>query len=194
MNELKITLSVALCLFVINQAQAQRYLPGQKGLQFTAGTVNGFNLNPQSSDFAFHTGIAFSSYTKSGNRWVFGGEYLEKRYPYKDLCLPQSQFTAEGGYYLKFLSDGSKTVFFSLGTSLLGGYETVNWDQKQLFDGATINNKDGFLYGAALTFETEIFLADRLVLLINVRERLLAGSSVGKFNTQFGIGLRFMIN
>ena len=192
MKRIMIILTVALCLF--SQAQAQRYLPKQKGLQFTAGTVNGFNLNPQSPDFAFHAGAAFSSYTKNGNRWVFGGEYLEKQYPYNDLCLPQSQFTAEGGYYLKFLSDGSKTVFFSLGASVLAGYETVNWNKKQLADGATVQNQDGFLYGGALTFETEIFLSDWLVLLVNVRERVLGGSSVGLFNTQPGIGLKFILN
>jgi hypothetical protein len=193
MNKSVIISFIALCLTCF-QAQAQRYLPGQKGLQFTAGTVNGFNLNPQNSDFAFHAGTAFSYYTKNGNRWVFGGEYLEKRYTYKDLSLPQIQFTAEAGYYLKFLSDGSKTVFFSLGLSAMTGYETVNWDKKQLSDGATINNKDGFLYGGALTLETEIYLSDWLVLLVNVRERLLGGSSVGLLNTQPGIGLKFILN
>jgi len=192
MKQFLIILTVTLCLF--SQAQAQRYLPGQKGLQFTAGTVNGFNLNPQSSDFSFHAGAAFSSYLKNGNRWVLGCEFLEKQFSYKELSLPQTQFTAEGGYYLKFLSDGSKTVFFSLGASVLAGYETVNWNEKKLADGATINNKDGFLYGGAITFETEIFLTNWLVLLVNVRERLLGGSSVGLLNTQPGIGLKFIIN
>jgi len=182
----------ALCLSF--QAQAQRRLPGQKGLQFTAGTVNGFNFSPQNLDFAFHAGAAFSSVTKNGDHWAFGGEYLEKRYPYKDLSLPQSQFTAEAGYCLKFLSDGSKTVFSALGASVLGGYETVNWNKKKLPDGATLQNKDGFLYGGALTLETEIFLCDRIVLLVNVRERLLGGSSVGLFNTAVGLGLKFIIN
>jgi hypothetical protein len=176
------------------QAQAQRYLPGQKGIQLTAGTVNGLMLNPKSNDFAFHAGAAFSSYTKHGNRWVFGGELLEKRFPYKDLVLPQTQFTAEAGYYLNFLSDGSKTFFLSVGLSALAGYETINWDKKRLPDGATIQNKDAFLYGGAITLETEIFLTDWLVLLINARERCLGGSTVGLFNTQFGLGIKCIIN
>jgi hypothetical protein len=179
--------AVVLCLSVLHQAQAQRYLPGQKGLQLTAGTVNSFQND-------FHGGVAFSVYTKNGNRWIFGGEYLEKGHSYKNLSLPQSQFTAEAGYYLKFLSDRSKTVFFSLGASGLAGYETVNWGKKQLSDGATINNRDAFLYGGALTLETEIFITDWLVLLVNVRERLLGGSSVGLLNTQMGLGLKFIIN
>ena len=180
---------LAPCLSVF-QAQAQRYLPRQKGLQITAGTVNGFKLNP----LAFHAGAAFSFYTKHGNRWVFGSEYLEKRYRYKDLKLPQTQFTAEAGYYLKLFSGGRKTFFFSLGASVLLGYETVNWNKKKLADGATINHKDGFLYGGALTVEAEIFITDWLVVLVNVRERVLGGSSVGLFYTQPGIGLKFIIN
>ncbi|KAA6311433.1 hypothetical protein EZS27_037435, partial [termite gut metagenome] len=194
MKKLYLILMFALCFAFTGGAYAQRYLPGQRGLQITAGTVNGFNLNTKSDDFAFHVGTAYSTYTKNGNRWVLGGEFMEKCHSYKKKCLPQAQFTAEGGYYLKFLSDASKTLFLSLGTSALGGYETVNWNKKLLSDGATIKNKDAFLYGAALTLEAEIYLADRVVLLANVRERLLAGSSVGKFNTQVAIGIKWIIN
>ena len=192
MNRLVVFLFLfCLCGF---QGWAQRYLPGQRGLQFTTGTVNGFGLDVNSPCFAFHAGTAFSVYTKNGNRWVFGGEYLEKRFRYRDWSIPQSQFTAEAGYYLKFLSDGSKTLFLSFGASVLAGYETVNWNKKVLADGASLNNRGGFLYGGALTLETEIFLCDRIVLLVNVRERLLGGSSVGLFNTQPTVGLKFIIN
>jgi hypothetical protein len=95
---------------------------------------------------------------------------------------------------LKFLSDWHKTFFLSAGASALAGYETVNWDDKLLPDGATVNNRDVFLYGGALTLEAEIYITDRIVLLANVRERLLAGSSAGKFNTQSGIGIKYIIN
>jgi len=195
MKRLIVILStLALCFALSGGAYAQRYLPGQRGLQFTAGTVNGVNLDIKSNDFAFHAGAALSTYTKHNDRWVFGFEYLEKRYPYKDISLPQAQFTTEGGYYFKFLSDGSKTVFLSLGASALAGYETINWNKQLLSDGASLQNKDAFLYGGALTLEMETFLTDWAVLLLNVRERLLFGSSVGKFNTQLGLGIKFMLN
>ena len=179
---------IALCI-AVSELSAQRYLPGMRGLQVTAGTVNG--LNPEDG---FHSGIAFSQYTKRADRWVFGAEYLEKRHPYKEISIPQSQFTVDAGYYLKFLSDPRKTFFLSIGASATAGYESINRNDKLLFDGATINNKDAFLYGGALTLEAETYLADRIVLLVNVRERLLAGSSVGKLNTQFGLGIKFIIN
>jgi hypothetical protein len=160
-----------------------------RGLQVTAGTVNSLNPEP-----GFHAGIAFSQYTKHADRWVFGAEYLEKRHLYKEMTLPQSQFTADAGYYLRFLSDPRKTFFLSLGASAMAGYETVNWSRKRLPDGATIRNEDAFLYGGALTLEAEIYLLDRIVLLCNVRERLLAGSSIGILNTQLCIGIKFILN
>jgi hypothetical protein len=184
---------IALCI-AVPETPAQRYLPGQHGVQITAGTVNGLNLNATGNDFAFHAGVALSVYNRRADRWVFGAEYLEKRHVYKDMFIPQSQYTLDAGYYLKLLSDWRKTCFLSLGASVMAGYETIYWGGKILYDGATINNADGFLYGGALTLEMETYLSDRIVLLVNVRERLLAGSSVGKLNTQFGLGIKFVIN
>ena len=131
-----------LCL-TFNRAHAQRCLPGMKGLQVTGGMADGVHWNSK-SDFAYYFGAALSTYTKNGNRWVIGGEYLEKHYPYKDLQIPVSQFTGEGGYYLNFLSDRKKTFFLSLGLSALAGYETSNWGDKLLPDGSTLTDKDGF--------------------------------------------------
>ena len=189
----QILLLLTLSLVLIGQAQAQRYLPGQKGVQVTGGFVDGFNLKNQDGQ-AFFGGIALSSYTKNGNRWVFGAEYLQKRHEYKNILIPVSQITAEGGYYYKFLSDQSKTVFFSVGASAMAGYETINWGKELLFDGATITTKDNFLYGGAVSFEIETYLTDKLVLLLNVRERILLGSDINKFHTQVGVGIKFMIN
>lgn len=189
----RIVLFMTLCLALIGQAHAQRYLPGQKGLQFTASAVDGFYLEKGDKQ-AFAGGIALSTYTKNGNRWVFGAEYLQKSYRYKTELIPTSQFTAEGGYYYKFLSDRSKTFFFSIGASAMAGYETVNWGESLLFDGSTITSDDNFLYGGAVTFEIETYLSDRIVLLLNVRERILGGSSINLFHTQIGGGIKFIVN
>ena len=189
----RVILFTIMCLALIGQAHAQRYLPGQKGLQITAGAVNGFNLEKGDRQ-AFAGGIALATYTKNGNRWVFGGEYLQKSHLYKMELIPTAQFTLEGGYYYKFLSDRSKTLFFSLGASAMAGYETVNWGESLLFDGSTITDDYSFLYGGAVTFEIETYLSDRIVLLFNVRERILGGSSINLFHTQISAGIKFIIN
>lgn len=189
----QILLLLTLSLVLIGQAQAQRYLPGQKGVQATGGFVDGFKLKNQDGQ-AFFGGISLSTYTKNGNRWVFGAEYLQKRHEYKNILIPVSQITSEGGYYYKFLSDPSKTVFFSVGASAMAGYETINWRKELLFDGATITTKDNFLYGGAVSFEIETYLTDKVVLLLNARERILLGSDINKFHTQVGVGIKFIIN
>ena len=82
----------ALCLTSF-QAHAQRYLPGMKGLQVTAGMTDGVHWNA-GSDFAYHIGAAYSIYTKNANRWVIGGEYLHKKYDYKDMwCARKGNLT-----------------------------------------------------------------------------------------------------
>ncbi|GHT55428.1 conjugal transfer protein [Bacteroidia bacterium] len=189
MKWVSIILTAVLCFVSSGGVSAQRTLPGQRGLQLTAGSVNG--LNPEAG---FYSGIAFSQYTKGANKWAVGVEYLEKQHPYRDIHIPQSQFTVDAGYCLKFLSDASKTVFFSAKVSAIGGYETVNWDKKLLFDGATIGNEDAFLYGGAIGLEMETYLSNRLVLLLNARERLLWGSSINKFHFALEIGIKVIIN
>ena len=76
----------------------------------------------------------------------------------------------------------------------MAGYETINWGKELLFDGATITTKDNFLYGGAVSFEIETYLTDKVVLLLNARERVLLGSDINKFHTQVGVGIKFIIN
>lgn len=185
----KIFLLVFVFAFLLEHSYAQRYLPKQQGIQLTIGTVNG--INPKK---AFYGGMAVSNYTQNDSRWVFGAEYLQKQLDYSQIQIPAVQCTGEVGYYYSFLSDPSKTFLLSIGASGLAGYETINWGNKLLFDGATLLNKDAFVYGGALTLELETFITDRIILLVNARERILWGSSVGKFSTQLGTGIKIIIN
>ena len=162
---------------------------GVKGVELRGGFANG-----SKSPLNYYTGFAVSGYTPKANRWVIGAEYLMKNYGYRDASVPRAQFTAEGGYYLKFLSDPTKTVFLSVGGSALAGYETVNWGERILYDGSRLLAKDAFVYGGAITLELEAYVADRIVLLAAIRERVLWGSSLDLFTTQFGLGVKFIIH
>ena len=181
----------SLALFT-GQAHAQRCLPKMQGIEVRANMADGFN--PGGNDGGHSFGAALSTYTKKGNKWVFGGEYLLKNNPYKDGKIPVAQFTAEGGYYFKILSDARKIVFVYAGASALAGYETSRWGDKLLPDGATLRNEDSFIYGGAVTLELETYLSDRVVLLLNARERAVWGSSIGHFHFQFGAGIKFILN
>jgi hypothetical protein len=165
-----------------------------RGIQLTGGMVDGWYNSDNRNETGYYFGAAMATYSKKGNKWVFGGEFMQRYYPYKDGRISVAQLTGEGGYFLKILSDPSKTFFLSFGGSALAGYETVNWGDKLLFDGSTLTNKDVFIYGGAITLEVETYLTDRIVLLLTGRERILWGNTTGHFHTQFGIGLKFIIN
>ena len=181
----------SLALFT-GQAHAQRCLPKMQGIELRANLVDGMRLSGNNGGYSF--GAALSTYTKNGNKWVFGGEYLLKNNPYKDTAIPVAQFTAEGGYYFKILSDARKIVFVYAGASALAGYESVNGGEEVLHDGSTLHDRDAFIYGGALTLDVEFYVADRIALLANLRERLLWGGDTRKFHTQFGAGVKIIIN
>ena len=180
-------------LALIGQANAQRCLPRMRGVQLTTGMADGFYNRANQNETGYYFGAALSTYTIGGNKWVFGGEYLQKYNPYKDTRIPTTQFTTEGGYYIHVLSDANKIFFLYLGGSTLAGYETVNWSEKVLFDGSQLTNKDAFIYGGAISLELESYLSDCIVLLLNTRERCLWGGSTGHFQTQVGAGIKFIL-
>ena len=61
----------------------------------TAGMTDGVHWHAN-TDFAYHIGAAYSVYTKNANRWVIGGEYLHKKYDYKDCLLYTSSTSRKG--------------------------------------------------------------------------------------------------
>lgn len=181
---------VAFCciLLSVNEVSAQRYLPGQTGIQVTGGMTDGdYKLEN------YHAGIAYSKYTRNGNRWLYGAEFLNTCSSYNSIQIPVNQFTGELGYYINLLSDKRKNFFFSLGVSAIAGYETVNWGDKKLMDGSLITDEDQFIYGGAISFEIESYLTDRIALLLNVKERILWGSDVKQFHNQIGLGIKYIL-
>jgi len=178
---MKKLLMIGVLALTMGQASAQRCLPKMQGIEVSGA-------------FVVSGGVALSTYTKNGSKWVLGGEYLQREYGYSDTNIPVVQFTAEGGYYQKLLTDASKTLFVYGGASVLAGYESVNWGETLLDDGARLTDKDAFIYGGAVTLNIEVYLSDRLALTGNVRERCLWGNDTGHFHTQYGIGLKLIIN
>lgn len=189
-----VILSLGLLLLGSSPAQAQRYLPRQTGLQLTAGLVDGLWFRNPDGERLFHCGIAWSRYNENRTRWVVGADYLHKEYRYRTQLIPRDLFTIEGGYYIPFLSNRGKDLFLSAGLSALTGYEVVNWGEDRLHDGALLRSRDSFIYGLVPALEAEVFLNDRVVLLLNLRQRVLFGSDIGNFNTLVGFGLKFIID
>lgn len=187
-------LFIVMLALLAGQAHAQRCLPKMRGIRLTTGMVDGFYSASSKNETGYSFGTSLAIYTKGGHQWVLGAEYLRRYHPYRERRIPVEQFTGEGGFFFGVLSDGSKTFFLSAGVSALAGYETVNGGEKRLFDGSTLRNKDDFIYGGAITLQAETFLSDRLVLLLYGRERCLWRGSTGRFHTQYGVGLKIMLD
>ena len=186
-------IAAMLALFA-GQAMAQRCLPGMSAVEIKADMADGFYTG-KSRECGYSFGVYYSVFKGNANTWSFGGEYLQTYKPYGEKGrIPVAQFTGEVGYNLHLTSDYSQTFHLYGGVSALGGYETVNWGDKQLPDGSLLTTKDAFIYGGAVTLELESYITDRIVLLASIRERCLWGSKVGLFSTHFGLGVKFINN
>lgn len=185
---------MAMLALTAGQAFAQRCLPQMKGIEVKVGMADGVYNGKKSCKAGYYAGLGLSSYTKGGDKWTYGAEYLQVNLPYRETSVPIAQITGEFGYSHNFLSDNSKTVLFYIGGTALAGYESVNWGKRTMSDGATLQNKGAFIYGGAVALETEIYLSDAIALTASFKERLVWGNSTGHFHTQFGIGMKFIIN
>lgn len=95
---MKRVLFIMLCIclpFAAGECFAQRYLPGQKGIQLTLGGVDDFGSNVKHLHGNFQVGLALSRYNRNHSRWLFGADYVKKHYSYKDVAIPKAQFTGE---------------------------------------------------------------------------------------------------
>ncbi|MCX4370007.1 MAG: conjugal transfer protein TraO [Duncaniella sp.] len=175
------------------QAMAQRCLPGMSAVEIKADMADGFYTG-KSRDCGYSFGMNYSVFKGNADTWSFGGGYLQTYKPYGEKGrIPVAQFTGEVGYNLHLVSDYSQTLHIYGGVSALGGYETVNWGDKSLPDGSTLHNGDSFIYGGAVTLQADLYLSDKIALTANVRERFVFGNSTGHYHTEYGVGVKFII-
>lgn len=176
------------------ELSAQRCLPGQTGVQLGGGACGGFLLRDGYGAWSFHAELSVVRYVRKTRYWEFGVGYLRKDYPYREAMLPKEQFTAGAGYFVPIVHDRRDNFMAMTGVSGLLGYETVNRGEKRLYDGAALKNRNNFIYGGEITLSGEAYLCDRVALLLTLRERVTGGSSVSRFHTLLGAGLRIMIH
>ena len=183
-------IAAMLALFA-GQAMAQRCLPGISAVEIKADMADGFYTG-KSRDCGYSFGVYYSVFKGNANTWSFGGEYLQTYKPYGEKGrIPVAQFTGEVGYNLHLVSDYSQTFHLYGGVSALAGYETVNWGENILRDGSTIQAKDAFIYGGAVTLSTDFYLSDHVALGAHIKERFVFGNDTGHFLFQYGVHLKY---
>ena len=90
--------------------------------------------------------------------------------------------------------NGRENFQVTVGVDKVLGYEVVDRGGKRLYDGATLVSGNGFVYSGEIALRGEAYLCDRVALLLTLRERVTGGSSVARFHTLLGAGLRIMIH
>lgn len=181
-----ILIGLVLASFLLpDRAAAQRYIPRMSWVEVGAGSTE---------QLGFYVQAQYGFYTRRKHHWKFGVNYRQDNYRCNTFQIPAASVTADAGFFLRLFSDRKKTLFVSAGLQGVFGYEWVNWGRKRLDDGSVIEDRDRLLYGGALGIEIEYFLNDRYVLLLHVREKCVGGSDIGIWHTDFGLGLKMMLN
>jgi hypothetical protein len=178
--------SVLFILISSIASQAQRMLPGQKGIDINTGTLS--NEDP-SKNYYLNIGLIING--KNGNYQLWALEYSSQYYQYKDLRIPHETYTAEGGYSFLLLGNYRRNITLNAILTAVAGYETINRGENSLYDGAEILDKDNFIYGGGGRLSLETYLTDHFVLLLQGRTKIMWGTDLKQFRQSVGAGIRF---
>jgi len=182
----KYLIILMLLIVILENLQAQRMMPKQKAVEFSAGVLS--NSKPTNNYFL---NLALNIFENNGNYWLFSAEYNQKYVTANMHDIPLENYLGELGYSLRVWSDHART--FNLNATLTGvlGYQTINRDEKLRYDGSIIRNDNSFVYGPGGRLSLETYLSDHIVLLVQGKSKVLWGSSTNLHRPSAGIGLRF---
>ena len=184
------SLCAALVVGLPTAVQAQRLVPGQKGLEVSASVpmVKGKSLF-KPDDFGMT--LSLSHYLKRGKYTFVSAGYEQQALSYRNYQVPLRDYLVQMGYAHPLLSDKGKNVFFYLGASAVAGYEDINKGEKLLPDGAKLLDGSRWVYGAGLHTSVELFLTDRIIVGGKAQLRYLFNSDVHRLRPTLSLGLRY---
>jgi len=167
---------------------SQRLLKGQKGFEATIGMVS--NRKAMQQNFYLQAGMTING--KNGGYQLWSAEYARRTFEFESYPIPVETYLAEGGYSFALLSDRGKNISLNLGISGAAGYEIINQNNEILPNGAVIEARGGFVYGAGGRLSMEMYLNDHILLLVQGRVKGLWGTSAEQFRPSAGIGIRYI--
>ena len=97
-------ITLLLSVLLAGRAEAQRCLPGMKGIQVSAEMADGFYSQRNRKDAGYAFSLALFTYGKGGHKWMYGIGMMKRHYPYRKTRIPLAQYTGEAGYCYNFLS------------------------------------------------------------------------------------------
>ena len=184
--KMAIIYSLMFCFLNINMVVAQRMVPGQKGVEVTAGVLSDGNVPKE-----YFISIAFTIHAKAGNYNLISFEYNHQLFPYKNREIPLEAYFLEGGYSVRLIEIMKGFINVNIMPSLVVGYEQINKGNKELNDGAVIISKDSFLYGGGGTLSVETYFSDKIIFLLKGKVKVVIGSDLEVLRPGVGVGFRF---
>lgn len=76
-------ITLLLSVLLAGRAEAQRCLPGMKGIQVSAEMTDGFYSQRNRKDAGYAFSLALFAYDKGGHKWVYGFGMMKRHYPYR---------------------------------------------------------------------------------------------------------------
>lgn len=149
MNNIILTVCIAVAMTFSLPSQAQRLIPKQRGVE-VAGSAPLIKGEKFLAAGNFGMGAALTRYLGRENYTFVMAEYEQQNMPYRNYNVKLKDALLQVGYMHPVLSDRGKNVFLYGGISALGGYEQLNEDKKLLPDGATLLDCSRFVYGGAV--------------------------------------------
>ncbi|MGE8512957.1 MAG: conjugal transfer protein TraO [Chryseobacterium culicis] len=178
-------LYITILLLMSKTLEAQRMIPGQKGIEINFGF-----LKKEISDHYFFN-LEYIYYSQKGNYGIFGFEYGINSIRYSAIKVPVEDYTVDAGYSFNLMADHKKRVMLNATLSAVGGYENINNGGRILYDGAEVLNESSFIYGGGGRISLETYLSDHLVVVFSGRAKYLLGTSLDRIRPSMGMGLRF---
>ncbi len=163
-------------------------------------------LNAQNGNYASSVGLS-SGYAEDGFGIMGTYNYHLNRNRYAQMSIfaaiaedkgtfniPYNIFTVQPGYFFKLWEQRSfKRYALNIGGGGIIGYEVINNGNNLLENGAIIDAKSQFLYGAYVGLEGEITLSNDFSILLKANEYYHVNSDVGSYYPYGGIGLRYFL-
>lgn len=186
MNRFFIT--VVLLVTSTTALYSQRLIKGQKGFEATLGIVS--SQKAIQNNYYIQAGMTING--KKGNYQIWSAEYSRRTYEFESYPIPVETMLAEGGYSFMLFGDLAKNISLNFGITGGAGYEIINNSNRLLPNGAVLEGRDGFVYGAGTRLSLETYLSDHFVLLLQGMVKVLWGTSAEQFSPSAGAGLRYI--
>jgi len=110
------------------------------------------------------------------------------------IKVPYNDFTVNLAYFKNIVESRSGSLKIAIGAGAVFGYEILNNGTKELDNGAIIASKSGFIYGAFLGLDTDIYLSDTVSVVLKANQYYHVNSDVGEFLPYVGTGMRIFLD